>query len=189
MEKDSEKCDICLGLGGHWMPKQFRDRTSPICRSPVAEMWHRVPLLQHFAICLKICFLLWTTPAHFEWSAELLHDLSLFVFHFSGKTWHLERITVRYLNRNIWYVNSHEQNIKGIFWICCHLSNQRSLQTEPNVGFQWPRFEREGGILRFLHNFNCEQGKPFPAKRKHLKWIHHHLPNDQQIECLGVERI
>ena len=145
MEKDSEKCDICLGLGGHWMPKQFRDRTSPICRSPVAEMWHRVPLLQHFAICLKICFLLWTTPAHCEWSAELLHDLSLFVFHFSGKTWHLERITVRYLNRDIWYVNSHEQNIKGIFWICCHLSNQRSLQTEPNVGFRWPRFEREGG--------------------------------------------
>ena len=42
---------------------------------------------------------------------------------------------------------------------------------------------------RFLHNFNCEQGKPFPAKRKHLKWIPHHLPNDQQIECLGVERI
>ena len=73
----------------------------PICPIPAAEMWH---LLQPFAICLQLFFQLQSfallkTLARCEWSAELC-AICLYLFdHFSGKTWHSEHITVRYLKR------------------------------------------------------------------------------------------
>ena len=87
------------------LPKQFRDRASylsaPCGRNvtPAAAVCNLSPT---FFLASKFC-----TLARREWSAELCTICLYLFFHFSGKTWHLERITVRYLKRDIWYVNSH----------------------------------------------------------------------------------
>ena len=70
-----------------------------------------------------------------EWSA--LHNLSLFVhchFSVSGKTWHLEHITLRYLKRDIWYVNSHGRFFEFVV-ICQRQETSWSLY-RVSLGFQ-----------------------------------------------------
>ena len=91
----------------------------PICRVPAGEMWHLVQ--RRLPICLKLFFASnFCTFDHSsspcEWSSELCTIcLYLFSSHFSGKTWHLEPITVRYLKRDIWYVNSHGHGQYPVF--------------------------------------------------------------------------
>ena len=120
------------------LPKQFRDRASYLSTPRGRNVTPGAAVLQFVSEFFRLqSFALWTTLACREWSAELCTICPYLFFHFSGKTWHLEPITVRYLKRDIWYVNSHGQ-FWGILWIWCRLSKAVgwSLHSESNVGFK-----------------------------------------------------
>ena len=126
------------------LPKQLGDRSSYLSASPwqKCDTWctARQFVSQLFFWLQKkianryICISDEYTICH-EWSA--LHNLSLFVhcrFSVSGKTWHLEHITFRYLKRDIWYVNSHGRFFEFVV-ICQRQETGWSLH-RVSLGFQ-----------------------------------------------------
>ena len=126
------------------LPKQLGDRTSYLSAPPGRNVTPGAPLAnlsQYFFFWLQkkianryICISDEYT-IYCEWSA--LHNLSLFVhchFSVSGKTWHLEHITFRYLKRDIWYVNSHGRFFE--FVVICQRQETGWSLYRVSLGFQ-----------------------------------------------------